>query len=120
MNENDWFAASISAMVSNGIINGISEAQFGVGQPITRQDAATILSRIINASEEAVGGEKFADDDSIAEYAKNGVYTLKNRGMISGYEDGTFRPQSQITRAEAAQMIYNILKLGKGGATANE
>lgn len=120
VSESDWFSEPISAMASNGIINGISKTEFGVGQLITRQDAATILSRILNKSSEYEGNEVFADDAEIAEYAKNGVYTLKNAGMISGYEDGTFRPYSNLTRAEAAQMIYNIMKLGKGGAGTDE
>ena len=116
-----WYASSISAMSSNGIINGVSENEFGVGQLITRQDAATILSRILNLSENAEETEKFADDAQIADYAKSGVYTLRNGGMISGYEDGTFKPYAHITRAEAAQMIYNILKnQQKGGAALNE
>lgn len=115
VNEGDWFNEPVSAMASNDIIKGISDTEFGVGRPITRQDAATVLSRILGlgASE---APETFADDAEIAAYAKDGVYALKAGNMIAGYEDNTFRPEGLLTRAEAAQMIYNILKLGKGGA----
>lgn len=116
VNENDWFSSSVGSLVSKNIVNGISENEFGVGKPITRQDAATILFRILNATSDTAEQEKFADDEDIAEYAKESIYTLKNSKMISGYSDGTFRPNSHITRAEAVQMIYNILKLGKEGA----
>ena len=52
----------------------------------------------------------FADNESIADYAKNSVYNLKDSGVINGYDDNTFNPHSKLTRAEAAKMIYMAMQ----------
>ena len=113
VNDSDWFAKYVRILSSNGVIGGISDTEFGAGRAVTRQDAAVILARLIKA--ENVTSSPFADDADIADYAKSAVYSLKDSGIISGYADGTFRPDGSITRAEAATLIHNILKLGKGG-----
>ena len=107
--ENDWFRDSVRACVSNGIINGISDTEFGTGRYVTRQDAAAMLARMFNAPQ-TEDTEKFGDDAEIADYAKDGIYMLKAADMLGGYEDNTFRPNLPVTRAEAAKMIYNLLK----------
>lgn len=107
--ENDWFKDSVRACVSNGIINGISDTEFGTGRYVTRQDAAAMLARMFNAPQPD-DTEKFGDDAEIADYAKGGIYMLKAADMLGGYEDNTFRPNLPVTRAEAAKMIYNLLK----------
>ena len=107
--ENDWFRDSVWVCVSNGIINGISDTEFGTGRYVTRQDAAAMLARMFNAPQ-TDDTEKFGDDAEIADYAKDGIYMLKAADMLGGYEDNTFRPNLPVTRAEAAKMIYNLLK----------
>ena len=109
VSENDWFRDSVRVCVSNGIINGISDTEFGTGRYVTRQDAAAMLARMFNAPQPE-DTEKFGDDAEIADYAKGGIYMLKAADMLGGYEDNTFRPNLPVTRAEAAKMIYNLLK----------
>ena len=76
---------------------------------VTRQDAAAMLARLFSAPHDE-NVEKFADDAEISDYAKDGIYMLKAADMLSGYDDNTFRPNLPVTRAEAAKMIYNLLK----------
>ena len=52
---------------------------------------------------------EFEDDENIPDWAREAVYMMYERGFISGYEDNTVRPMSNVTRAEAAAMIYNII-----------
>ena len=52
---------------------------------------------------------EFADDEQVASYAKTAVSKLGGAGIIKGYSDNTFRPEAPATRAEAVQMIYNIM-----------
>ena len=55
----------------------------------------------------------FTDNDSIAPYATEAVAELVGLGIMNGYEDGSFRPRGNATRAEAAKVIwgvYNIVK----------
>ncbi len=53
----------------------------------------------------------FTDGDTIAEYAQTAVKVLKKNNLLSGYPDGSFAPKGSVTRAETAQILYNILKL---------
>ena len=53
----------------------------------------------------------FGDGDSIAEYAKNAVSGLAEKGIINGNEEGLFLPQKSLTRAEAAKILSDALKL---------
>lgn len=106
----DWFKPYVDIAVSNGIIHGISDAEFGSGKNITRQDIAVILYRII--VERGYGFESsdvssFADGDEIDDYAKDAVDSLHKMNLING-SDGHFSPNANATRAEAVQMLYNI------------
>lgn len=108
-----WYAPYVAAAYQAGVINGISENVFGVGQPITRQDAAVILSR--GARERIVAAgltaePDFADSQNIAEYAYAAVGQLQRAGIVSGNGDGGFAPQAAVSRAETAKLIYGILK----------
>lgn len=105
----EWYYQYVSIAVANEIIKGLNEDIFAPNENITRQDAAVMLARTID-DEEAVA-ETFKDDANISEYAKKAVYMLKSKGLIGGYE-GNFNPLNNLTRAEAAQMIFNILEGG--------
>ena len=110
-----WAKDYIAAARKNNIVNGITDTLFGLGNNITRQDMAVML---VNAYEAKFGAleEKdasFADGENIAGYAKSPVAKLCGAGVVSGYEDGTFLPANNATRAEAAQMVYRILKVGE-------
>ncbi len=112
-NPNEWYYSYIQKAKGVGLINGISETKFGVGQNITRQDMAVI---IFNAAKlkNVVGNSTpeefpFGDDKNIADYAKEAVYTLKTMGIINGVDENNFAPLATATRAEAAVMIYRLL-----------
>jgi len=102
-----WAKSYIEIAVSAGVVNGVSDTKFGVEQPVTRQDAAVIIARILKLADSQ--GKAFLDDAKIADYAKNAVAAMSSKGIINGYEDGTFRPVNLLSRAEAAQIIYNAL-----------
>lgn len=108
-----WFAEYVTAANQNGIVSGLTEEVFGAGEKITRQDMAAILYRVIekkNIELKSVNEEvQFTDEAEIADYAKEAVSYLQTRGVISGMEDGGFKPGEYASRAQAAQMIYKIL-----------
>lgn len=110
--EDDWFYAYVGAAQRANIVNGDTENNFGVGQNITRQDAAVMVSRALTASGAQLElGEnvEFTDADDISDYAKSAVTELARAGIINGMADGRFAPHNSITRAEAAQMLYGFL-----------
>ena len=96
-----------------GLMNGVSSTSFSPNRYISRQDICVILYRYLSnyTTKElstALSGGIFADDSSIAAYARDAVYAMKNIGVISGYTDGTFRPTGYATRAEVATMFQRL------------
>lgn len=106
-----WYSKYIYSAVNSGVIFGISEKSFGLGESITRQDAAVILSRIAKRAGKELSAEEepFADDAQIAQYAKESVYALRAAGIVSGMPDGSFSPNGALSRAQAAKMIYGLI-----------
>lgn len=98
-----WYAGYICAAVNAGIVFGQGET-FGVGQPVTRQDAAAMTARALKLDGDA-DEITYADYDEIADYARNAVTALTQEGILSGDDNGKFRPKEALTRAEAAVII---------------
>ena len=99
-----------------GIVKGISDTMFGTGESITRQDAAVMACRAAEAAKlwteaEIDNSELFFDDSEIDKYAKEAVYTLYSKKVVNGTGNGEFSPKAQMTRAEAAKMIYELLNV---------
>lgn len=106
-----WYAPFINAAVSNGVVKGLSDREFGVGRNITRQDAAVIIARAAKSVSDEGAAEKFNDASDIAFYAKGAVGALTSVGAINGDGNGAFLPNNSITRAEAVKIVYSITKL---------
>ena len=106
-----WYEKYITTAVKNGIISGMDDGKFGVGKVITREDMAVIINRAMggNVVEDQVGD--FNDYEEISEYARESVSFLQAFGVINGFDDGNFRPKAECTRAQAAKIICNVLKL---------
>ena len=106
-----WYNQYINAALELGIVNGIGENQFGVGQNITREDLVVMCHRGIGANFfESTEANLFTDDADIAEYAKASVTAFYANGIVSGYENGAFLPKNTASRAEAAKIIYELIK----------
>lgn len=112
IDEDAWFGSYVASAYKNGLINGISETEFGAGRLLSRQDMATICYRAIKKigtlpeKREFTG---FEDSSEIADYASEAVTELYKAEIISGTGDGLFSPQLPATRAQSAVMIYNLL-----------
>lgn len=112
-----WSYPYIAKAFEMMIINGVSDTEFAPAQSISRQDAAVMFYRGAKAAREDGFSEiemsSFTDAEDIADYAKEPINLLYKLKVLNGYEDGSFRPNAPITRAEAAKMIYTALeKLG--------
>lgn len=103
----DWFTPYVAAGVEAGVIKGVSDTEFAPNATITREDACTILGRALNKVAQS-NELKFTDADKVAEYAAPYVALLSELGYVNGYEDGSFAPTNNITRAEAVKIIAGI------------
>ena len=108
----DWFAPYVAKALEIGVTSGVSDTEFGAGKKITRQEAAVMAARIAKyfGAELKADTEVFTDDGQIADWAKTAVYELKNAGVIGGIGDGSFAPAVTCTRAQAAVIIYQLIK----------
>lgn len=110
--ENDWFYEYVAKAVEAKLVTGISDNNFGAGQPITRQDLCVIIHRIGLEKGLFSEGEaklSFGDANEIAEYAVEAVSCLAETKIINGTGDGRFAPYANATRAEAAKIIYGFI-----------
>lgn len=117
VDEERWSYPYIAKAFEMMIINGVSDTEFAPAESISRQDAAVIFYRGAKAAREDGFSEiemsSFTDAEDIADYAIEPINLLYKLKVLNGYEDGSFRPNAPITRAEAAKMIYTALeKLG--------
>lgn len=103
-----WYYGYVAALSQKGIIMGNGNG-FAPDEPITRQDAAVIVARVLDASGKALSGEyEFADNSAIAPYAIKSVTALASAGYLKG--DGiSFRPADFVTRGETAALIGRII-----------
>ena len=114
--EGHWAEAFIAWAKDKGIVEGVSATEFDPEAPITREQMATIFGRYalkqgieLPKSENAAGS--FPDADKISDYAREFVELMRIAGILNGYEDGTFRPQGNATRAEAAKLFSLFLSI---------
>ena len=109
--QNKWYAQYVNAAYGEGVISGMSEAEFGIGKEITREDMAVIIARLVNLDVTETE-TKFADDADISEYARVSIYKLYAAGKIAGVGNGRFAPKEIVTRAQAAKIIFDTLISG--------
>lgn len=112
--ENAWYYKAVASAYKRGITSGVSESVFGAGAKITRQDMCTIACKAADAAGINIGNESalnFADNDMIAEYAKESVGRMSGSGIVKGMDETRFEPLENATRAAAARIIYELLKL---------
>lgn len=105
VNQGDWYNNAISTVVNAGIFEGYDDGTFGPNKAITRAEFATIAARFSSIKHE---GEALFTD--IAGYwAEDSINCAAATGWVNGYDDGTFRPDNKITRAEAITLINRVL-----------
>lgn len=105
-----WYAPYVAAATEKGLIKGDENGCFNPEMPISRQDAATILYRSLNVSEKASKAD-FNDYSEISDYAVEAVNCMYEKNIVNGMGDGRFAPNAQLSRAQAAKMLYMLLQL---------
>lgn len=109
-----WAAQYVEAMKTKGYMTGNPDGTFNPDQPITREDFALTMARIMGLTTSIKGVQAethFSDVGS--SYASYAIEELYRNKIVSGYEDGLFHPKASITRAEAVTMINRMLFRGK-------
>lgn len=105
--ENRWSAHDIEYMSDKGIIHGYPDKEFKPANNLTRAEFAALISRFAKL-EKTDAENPFPDVDS-SHWAYDDILKLSASGLMQGYEDGTYRPEDMITRAEVMTVINKIL-----------
>jgi hypothetical protein len=108
-----WGEVYILEAVEKKLVQGYPDGTFRPDQPITRAEFLVMLVKALGLK----GGEAalpFTDRDKIGPWAREAVAIAVQEGIVTGYADGTFRPDAYITRAEMAVMIARALGMAVG------
>lgn len=111
VHNSDWYYDSISIALESGYIGGYPDGTFKPNKAITRQEAASVIAKIKNLapSKNSRKTDSFKDKDKIAKWSKSGIDAVVELGYMSGYPDGTFRPNQPMTRAEVVALLSRFL-----------
>ena len=101
-----WYNEAISTLVQAGVLGGYGDGTFRPDQPVTRAELAAILVRVQGGSASA-GNTTFTDTDG--HWAEGYISSAVSSGLVFGYDDGSFKPNRSITRAEAVTMMNRLL-----------
>lgn len=108
------YAPYIAAALDAGIISGYDDGTFRPDRALSREEAAVVLSRAFGYLSGYSNARKYTDYLEITEGARNAVSYAVQKGIISGYPDGSMKPKRKVTRAEAAVMINKSMKIEHG------
>ena len=102
----DWYNNAISTLSNLGVITGYEDGNFRPNASISRAEFVTIATRFFDYTAEYEG--TFSDVSYSSWYA-DFVQAAVDMGLVNGYENGTFRPNASITRAEAVAIVNRVL-----------
>ncbi|TXK80404.1 cadherin-like beta sandwich domain-containing protein, partial [Paenibacillus sp. N3.4] len=112
-----WAEASIKQAVSLGIVSGYPNGTFNPNRTVTRAEFAVMLMNTLKPQGDGAA-LAFTDKAEIGAWAQKAVAQAVQAGIITGYEDSTFRPNAEISRSEMAVMIAKALGQSVEAATA--
>lgn len=104
--KNCWAANYIGYMQQFGIVTGYEDGSFRPDAPVTRAEFAAIASRFEKLTQ---GSASFTDVPD-THWAVRYINFAATRGWVTGYEDGSFKPEHSITRAEVAAVTCRLLE----------
>ncbi|MEK4488006.1 S-layer homology domain-containing protein [Psychrobacillus sp. FSL H8-0484] len=108
-----WYEKEVQALFEAGIITGVTDNEFNPNQEVTRQQAAAMMVRAMKYANTNLPKDttlSFKDVDSISEWAKQDVATLKHLNIISGKQGNAFDPKGNLTRGQMAKILSLSLK----------
>ncbi|MEM9991871.1 MAG: S-layer homology domain-containing protein, partial [Bacteroidota bacterium] len=101
-----WAEEEIAFMLSNRFMSGYPNGTFRPDNPLTRAEFATMLVKVLGISTNTSNAGRF--NDISGHWAKTNILSAANAGYVSGYPDGTFRPNDKITKMQVNLAVANI------------
>lgn len=104
-----WYADDIAIGYNAGYFSGTTETTASPNEQLTREQAITLLGRNMRLPETTGEVTQFSDGRTFSNWSKGYIKSAVDGGMVNGYDDGTFRPRSNITRAEMIKLLADSL-----------
>ena len=109
-----WGKNAIQTGVAAGYISGDGDGTFRPNDPVTRQEAAAMISRILGLKQNDSRAYRYTDSYAISNWAKGVVGAVSEAGIMAGYPDGSFGPNKVLTRAEAVLALDKTMNYKPG------
>ncbi|ERT63432.1 S-layer homology domain-containing protein [Peptoniphilus sp. BV3AC2] len=107
-----YYSSYIAWANKMGIVSGVGQGRFAPDKELTREEMAVIMSKFLKVSNKSLNAKGnsngFKDDGKIESWAKEAVKEMAKLGVVNGMSDGKFAPKSPFTRAQVAQVLFNI------------
>ncbi len=104
-----WYTDAILKLVKQGVMMG-DGTNIRPEDPVTREESLVMIARALGIKDSGARATSFADDASVSEWARYAIHAMVEKGFLSGYGDGTFRPQDGMTRACSVTVVNNAIK----------
>ncbi len=101
-----WYAAAVNWGTQEGIVYGMGKNRFEPDRLITREQFVCMMMRL--AKSEDTAELDYTDTDAISAYALEAMQQAQAAGLLAGYEDGSVKPQNQMTRAEGVSLLMRL------------
>lgn len=102
-----WAATTVDTFVKLGVVTGYADGSFHPNASITRAEFATLIAKVFDLS----SSQGSAMSDVSGHWAEASIRSLQGKGVLSGYPDGTFKPNQEIKRSEMIAIISRIMDL---------
>lgn len=103
-----WAKEYIDTIVSNGIMQGMTHNTFSPDTPLTREQTAMLLYRILESESSNPTSDHAFNDVEAGRWSENAINHMTASGMFKGYPDQTFRPAKSIERQEMAALMNRL------------
>ncbi|WP_243414683.1 S-layer homology domain-containing protein [Sporosalibacterium faouarense] len=108
--DNYWAKPEIEIAKEHGIIKGVDNENFAPNKVITREEMTAMMSRVMDFEEIDQKLKLSFDDIDENRWSYDYIYTMTYYGLFRGYDDGTFHPSENITRAQIATLLNRVSK----------
>lgn len=106
----DWYYGEILKAKAAGYLTGYPDGTIQPNAPITRQEGAAILARLLQLDSSSHDEVAFKDESEMPSWSKGAISSVSENGFMVGFADGTFKPNKNLTRAEAIVSLNRAFK----------
>ncbi len=109
----DWEYEDVAKAMMAGYVKGFADGTVGVKKSLSRQEAAVIISRLLglDTNGDSAAVDVFTDEKHISQWSRAAVAAMAAAQLMKGYDDGSFKPEAFITRAELVVLLDRALNV---------